>query len=199
MTNKKTKFFIACGLVAIILATLLSNYFSFSPILNACVNPINGHVAIAYYENDRDGVMVKSFDADGTRIISYFFDTSGSENIYLMYENNSLVVYPRIKSSDSKSDFYYFDEEGILFDKKFFDENSSQVQLMRNTEWKDWQKSSNNRSYVTNEHTYCYEESSFWIRLIGRGSCRFYVQSEEGNQIELYQNGTGDGSLFQKK
>lgn len=186
MTSKRTAFFIACGLIAIILSTFLSNYFSFSPIQNACVNPTNGHVAIAYYEHDRDGVMVKSFDTNGKKVVSYFFDTSGSESIYLMYEKNTLCVYPKIKSSDEKSNLYYFDEEGNLFAKEIPDANLTHVQHMRNTEWEGWQKSSKTKSYVLNGNTYFYEESSFFLRLIGRGSCRFYISNHEGIQTDLY-------------
>ena len=186
MMLKKNISFIVLGLTIIILATFLSNYFSFSPILNACVNTTNGHVAFAYYEHSRDGVMVKSFDADGKKIVSWFFDTSGGNSIYLVYENDFLVVYPRSKSSNSQNLFYYFDEEGNLSNKETFEESSSRVQSIRNTEWMDWEKSSQGKSYVLNNNTYFYEESSFFLRLIGRGSCRFYIKNQEGIQIDLY-------------
>ena len=103
----------------------------------------------------------------------------------MKYEEGRLLVYPSTKGRNKT--LFSFDELGNATLFEDIDLKSPQMQELQKAHWNGWNSSSGKRTYTWENTMYCYEEASFFSRLIRKGFGIFYIQNGQNDPIMLYQ------------
>ena len=180
--KSKTIWIIICVVLTVIISLCCSNYNSFTEINDACVDESNGNIAIAYYDDRRSSTVLRVYDQNGNSLFGMSFKSG--PHVYLQYKDSVLWLY-----ISRTNNLYSLDMSGnILSEEKNPDLNSEHMKKLREQNWRGWNVDGRIKQTSYEEKSYVYEVSPFFERLIGKGTCKLYIQTPHNSKIVIYQD-----------
>lgn len=171
------------GLLACILAPMVSNYFSVDAIGDAAVKPNNGNIALAYNDPETSNMRIEVYDCEGNPLWQKSIYSAGG-TFYIAYDDQVLHVY--VVRTDM---WYTFDDDGNKLSETEDDGiESKYLEYLCSDHWKGWDEQWGSYAYTheTLGVKYVYQKDASFIK---KGSCILYIENSEGGQVVLYEDG----------
>lgn len=169
----KVLFLISVAIILIVFYSIIGRYNSVIHLEDAAVNSSNGDISICYYAEDTECIVIKTFDITGKLL--YEHQIKGY-TAYLYYNNNKLnVAVPRYDIN------YVFDENG---NEEGQFEYTSFSQLNNFNQF----KGQKNKSFELNNHTYCYEEASFFNHIFSDGYSKLFIKYPDYTEKVIWES-----------
>lgn len=184
---KRKKLF-ALAVVAIfvfLISSFLSIFNEQTEIEDAIVNPDNGDVAFAYYEDG--GLRICAYDHGGKQLWNNFLPSDGGTTVYLAYDSENLTAYVSRTNT-----LYTFNRNGTVIEEtNNVPHNSEQISHIISGTWKEWERDAYVYEYyhesLDTKYVY-YASSSLWEH---KKYC-LYIITSNGDEIVLYEGNHGD-------